>query len=755
MRTLRTPAELSERHLGQLKTRRRELLARATAICCEMLEGRQLMSGTYYVNNSGSDSNPGTQALPWQTISKVNSVNLTGDTILFEGGQTFTSPLNDSSYSNVTISTYGTGNAIFQAPNGNSINNRGMLFNDVGGISISNITIKAGTSSNANGIKFNNDGSTNYSGVTLNNVNISGFGVSGLEFDSTGSTTAAGFSNISVTDSSFSNNIKEGLFFGTNVAAPESPTSPNNHTYTNITVTNCDSFDNNGVAGGYSGGGFAFQQCSNALVQFCVAHDNGLYGTTGSIAFITAESDNVTFTHNEAFNEHTQSGDPDGGGFDFDFGTTNSTMEYNYSHDNDGHGFQLDNPKSGLGYVIPGSGDVVRYNVGENNGRKNSRTDLDVWGQVTDASIYNNTIYESPVSSTDSSPPIAVGVHNVASNASAPSDITFTNNVFQTSQYPKGSTTEDSTTVELIKTDSINSSSNVNFDYDDLSTTAAANFKIEFEGSTYSSFTAWKTSGQDTHGLNVAPGLIASGAGVAGSAAAYKTTSSSPLISAGATISGAVANTADYFGVAIPASSPTIGASQYLAMSHTDLGGSTPAGSTTADGTGYDLTAGGANGINGTTDQAQYVYQQRTGDFDSRTQVTSLTGPSTYSAGGLMAREGVSSGGEREVSMTATRTIPTDGSSSIILYFKYRDTTNGATTQVALGLTLPAGTEPWLRLVRSGNTFTGYYSTDGYTWTAVGSETFTTPFSNPCDLGLGLTSRTSSGSASGQFAEFD
>jgi hypothetical protein len=51
-------------------------------------------SATYYVSNTRDDSNPGTQALPWQTLHKVNAVNLApGDQVLFQRGGVFTGAL--------------------------------------------------------------------------------------------------------------------------------------------------------------------------------------------------------------------------------------------------------------------------------------------------------------------------------------------------------------------------------------------------------------------------------------------------------------------------------------------------------------------------------------------------------------------------------------------------------------------------------------------------------------------------------------
>jgi hypothetical protein len=43
-------------------------------------------AATYYVSNSGSDSNPGTQAQPFKTIQKGLGTALTGDTVLVAPG---------------------------------------------------------------------------------------------------------------------------------------------------------------------------------------------------------------------------------------------------------------------------------------------------------------------------------------------------------------------------------------------------------------------------------------------------------------------------------------------------------------------------------------------------------------------------------------------------------------------------------------------------------------------------------------------
>ncbi|HSG23494.1 MAG TPA: hypothetical protein VLA64_11125, partial [Azonexus sp.] len=67
-----------------------------------------------------------------------------------------------------------------------------------------------------------------------------------------------------------------------------------------------------------------------------------------------------------------------------------------------------------------------------------------------------------------------------------------------------------------------------------------------------------------------------------------------------------------------------------------------------------------------------------------------------------------------------------------------RRTTTGGNTSNSNSST---GTVPdtWVRLVRSGSTITAYKSTDGSSWTTVGSATNTT-FASTCYIGLAVGS---------------
>jgi hypothetical protein len=70
---------------------------------------------------------------------------------------------------------------------------------------------------------------------------------------------------------------------------------------------------------------------------------------------------------------------------------------------------------------------------------------------------------------------------------------------------------------------------------------------------------------------------------------------------------------------------------------------------------------------------------------------------------------------------------------------QYRGTTGGASANVAIR----AGTAPeWLRMTRRGNTFTGYASDDGITWTTVGAIAI--PMAAQASAGLAVTSHDAS-----------
>jgi autotransporter-associated beta strand protein len=110
-------------------------------------------------------------------------------------------------------------------------------------------------------------------------------------------------------------------------------------------------------------------------------------------------------------------------------------------------------------------------------------------------------------------------------------------------------------------------------------------------------------------------------------------------------------------------------------------------------------------------DQFRYTYKPVSGNCSITARVTAVGNTDVWAKAGVMIRETLAAG-SKHASLYVT---PGSGIS-----FQWRTTTgaNAASTTIA-GLTAPY----WVRVVRSGNTFTTYRSANGTTWTTIGSQT--------------------------------
>ncbi|HAH23620.1 MAG TPA: hypothetical protein DCL77_07670 [Prolixibacteraceae bacterium] len=92
-----------------------ELVKRTFLVFIGILFTMMSYSATYYVSNSGSDSNNGqSENNSWQTLARVNSASLAaGDSVLFHSGDSWFGqlvPKSGSSSARITYGAYGTGN---------------------------------------------------------------------------------------------------------------------------------------------------------------------------------------------------------------------------------------------------------------------------------------------------------------------------------------------------------------------------------------------------------------------------------------------------------------------------------------------------------------------------------------------------------------------------------------------------------------------------------------------------------------------
>jgi hypothetical protein len=119
-------------------------------------------------------------------------------------------------------------------------------------------------------------------------------------------------------------------------------------------------------------------------------------------------------------------------------------------------------------------------------------------------------------------------------------------------------------------------------------------------------------------------------------------------------------------------------------------------------------------------DQFHFVYQRLSGDGQISARVVSIQGGDRFWAKvGVMIRETLDPG-SKNVAMLLTPAHKNARSNGI--QFQRRADTDGKSSTTAGGRYSPPG---WVRVVRSGNTFTGYRSADGTKWTSVGSYTVT------------------------------
>ena len=128
-----------------------------------------------------------------------------------------------------------------------------------------------------------------------------------------------------------------------------------------------------------------------------------------------------------------------------------------------------------------------------------------------------------------------------------------------------------------------------------------------------------------------------------------------------------------------------------------------------ANGT-FTVQGAGAQ-IYGTADAFHFVYQPLLGDGTIVARVVSLQGGSSYVTAGVMIRETLTPG--------STNAKTADWGTYGSIYFDVRATTGGSTSELgSVHVALPY----WVKLVRSGNTFTSYTSLNGVSWVQLGAS---------------------------------
>jgi YD repeat-containing protein len=174
-----------------------------------------------------------------------------------------------------------------------------------------------------------------------------------------------------------------------------------------------------------------------------------------------------------------------------------------------------------------------------------------------------------------------------------------------------------------------------------------------------------------------------------------------------------------------------------------DVGSVGLAGSATYDGGTFTITGAGV-GIWNSADGFHFVYQPLSGSGTIIARLVSFSVSSSNGSAGVMIRETLGAG-STHADMDRMNFL---GNGNYYCVFAYRASTGSSlsTTQGPLAQTLPY----WLKVSRSGNTFTAYSSTDGVSWTQTGASQ-TISMATNVYIGLAVTSGLTSTLATATF----
>lgn len=158
-----------------------------------------------------------------------------------------------------------------------------------------------------------------------------------------------------------------------------------------------------------------------------------------------------------------------------------------------------------------------------------------------------------------------------------------------------------------------------------------------------------------------------------------------------------------------------------------DIGTVGLAGSSSYTSGTYTLSGAGT-GLGGTADGCYFLHEPITGDCTITARVNSIsTETNAWRGAGVMIRETTAAGSIDAINYVSA-------GHGIIL--QTRSTTGGTSSNKStVSLTAPY----WVRLVRSGNTFSAYYSPNGSTWTALGTPQ-TIAMASDTQVGLVISS---------------
>lgn len=326
---------------------------------------------TYYVSPSGNNNNNGVTAnTAWANTTKVNSSTyLPGDTILFQGGQSFTgqltlSPSNVTSNTThpLTISSYGTGKATINNSNGNT----SVHLLNIGNVVLDNLNV-TGAITNY-GVRAVANNNTTLGAITIKNSSIYSTSQTAIEAIST--TANSRFSNVIISNNQVYSAGGLGIFVHGAFA--------NNRVVNNVTVEYNNVYDN-------AMDGIVVSNATTPKVQHNLVANTG-NSNTDNFGILVFQSSNGNISNNQV--SKTKSSTLYSGGIAIHGATENMVMEYNFTSENAGPGLGV------LSYDGGGTTNAtVRYNISALDGSAVTSIGNPTGAGPVSMVFHNNTIY--------------------------------------------------------------------------------------------------------------------------------------------------------------------------------------------------------------------------------------------------------------------------------------------------------------------------------------------------------------------------
>ena len=141
----------------------------------------------------------------------------------------------------------------------------------------------------------------------------------------------------------------------------------------------------------------------------------------------------------------------------------------------------------------------------------------------------------------------------------------------------------------------------------------------------------------------------------------------------------------------------------------------------------FTVLASGAD-IWSTADEFHFVYQTLVGNGSITARVASIESTNDWAKAGVMIRESLNANSRYAMTLVT----PTSANS---VRLQYRTSTGGSSTSSGTGT---AAAPYWVRLTRNGNTFTFEGSSNGSSWTTIGTQTIS--MGSTVYIGLAVTS---------------